>query len=653
MRHRYSFLTLGLIALLLAIASCANPGSGPDGGPYDETPPRIVGMTSPQDLTAAHLRRGKTRITLLFDERVNVADAQDKIIVSPPQTEQPEVKTDGKRVSVTLLDTIRPGLTYTVDFSDAITDATEDNPLGHFTYIFSTGEQTDTMQVAGHVLSADLLEPLQGILVGLHSDLSDSAFTARPFDRVARTDRQGYFSIKGVAADRPYRIYALQDMDGDYRFSDKGETIGWSDEDITTGAYPDVRYDTLWVDSLRWDDIRVIPYTHFTPDDITLLAFREAAQPRYLLKAQREEPERFTAYFTAPGQRAPVVSGIGFDAARSLVEQRSAHLDTITYYLRDAALVCRDSLAIAYSYEMWDDTLGSVTWQTDTLELRPKVPYERREKMQAEELAKWEKAREKRHKRGDYSDETPPTPRLTIKHEMPNPMPANGSTLLTFSQPIDTCDTQRIRLLQRIDTTYCPVPFVLDSVPHNILARRLRAAWQPATQYRLEVDSAAVVSILGLTNEALQSDITVAPDAAFATLFVTLLDAPPTLRVALLDGTGKVAYEVRPQSGIAEFYYVNPATYYLRAYDDANDNGEWDAGIWATRTKAEAVYYNPTALDLKADWDYDQTWRLNALPLTQQKPQQLMTSPNDSSNNKKRSTAHERNLQRLQQRGQR
>ena len=129
------------------------------------------------------------------------------------------------------------------------------------------------MQVAGNVLNAEDLEPVKGILVGLHSNLSDSAFTTLPFDRVARTDGNGHFSIKGVAPGK-YRIYALKDMDGDFKYV-RGEMFAFNREDIVPSSFPDIRHDTLWADTVRIDTIKSVRYTHFLPDDVLLLAFTE------------------------------------------------------------------------------------------------------------------------------------------------------------------------------------------------------------------------------------------------------------------------------------------------------------------------------------------------------------------------------------------
>ena len=75
------------------------------------------------------------------------------------------------------------------------------------------------------------LEPIKGILVGLYSNLNDTAFQHEPMMRIARTDGNGHFVIKGVAKG-DYRIYALQDMDGNYKFNQPGEKIAFTPEII-------------------------------------------------------------------------------------------------------------------------------------------------------------------------------------------------------------------------------------------------------------------------------------------------------------------------------------------------------------------------------------------------------------------------------------
>ena len=341
-RHAAALLAATLVALW-GLCSCANPGSGPDGGPYDETPPHILRTQPAYGATACRSRK----ISILFDEAVKMENASEKVVISPPQVEMPEIKTSGRRISVELMDSLLPNTTYTIDFSDAIVDMTEGNPLGNYTYCFTTGTEVDTLEVAGYVLQADDLEPVKGILVGLHRCLDDSAFTARPFDRVARTDGSGHFSVKGVAAGE-YRAYALKDMDNDFRYA-RGEMLAFSRDTLRPSSFADTRADTLWADTTHIDTIRQVPYTHFTPDNVVLLAFTEANASRQLLKYQRE-PAYFRTFFTAPSAHRPQVRGLDFDAANLLREECSAGCDTITYWLTDSALFKRDTLTVAYPY---------------------------------------------------------------------------------------------------------------------------------------------------------------------------------------------------------------------------------------------------------------------------------------------------------------
>ena len=208
---------LYIFLIAVAVASCARMGQ-PDGGWYDDDPPRVLYSTPAEQATNVTAKK----MTIYFDEFIKLADPTQNVIVSPPQLEMPEIKATGKKIVIELQDTLIPNTTYTVDFSDAITDNNEDNPLGNYTYTFSTGEQIDTFEVSGYVIDASNLEPVKGISVGLYADLADSAFRTKPLLRIARTDGSGHFCIRGVAPGE-YRVYALQDMDGNYMFTQKSE----------------------------------------------------------------------------------------------------------------------------------------------------------------------------------------------------------------------------------------------------------------------------------------------------------------------------------------------------------------------------------------------------------------------------------------------
>ena len=540
-----------------------------------------------------------------------------------------------------------PNTTYTVDFSDAITDNNEGNPLGQYTYIFSTGATTDTMQMSGHILNAEDLEPVKGILAGLHFDASDTAFTRKPFDRVARTDADGYFSIKGVNAQRNYRIYALQDADGDFRYTQPTELIGWLNTPLTASSRPDVRYDTAWVDSTRYDSIRTIHFTHFLPDDIVVRAFKVDYRPRHFLKYTRDVPEWFTLFFTGPSRQRPQLRGLNFDAARSLFTIANRDNDTLTYWLTDTTLLHLDTLRLACTYDDWDDSLKVARSKTDTLEITPKTTFAKRLAAKQKELAKWEKQRERRHKRGDFTDETPPREYLEPKISSGSPLTPDRNVTITFPEPLAQLRAAGVHLRLKEDTLWHDAPFALDSVPGNPLAATLRAEWRPAQHYKFVIDSAAVRSIYGLVNKRTERNFEIAKLEDFGTVFVTLHHADTSAVVQLLNTSGNVEKEVHIREGRAEFYYVRPGNYYLRCYLDRNNDGRWTTGDWITHTEPEPVYYSPKEIEVKANWDLNEDWDVTALPLDKQKPAKLIKQKGSKSV----VNMHQRNLERLRKRG--
>lgn len=124
--------------LTILVYACASMGN-PQGGPYDETPPKVV-RSNPDNKT---INNKQKRISLLFDEYIKLENASEKIVVSPPQKEMPEIRTEGKRIDIELFDSLQPNTTYTIDFGDAIVDNNEGNPMGQYTYSFSTGNEIE------------------------------------------------------------------------------------------------------------------------------------------------------------------------------------------------------------------------------------------------------------------------------------------------------------------------------------------------------------------------------------------------------------------------------------------------------------------------------------------------------------------------------
>ncbi len=615
---------IALLLCLLCLAACANIGS-PDGGRYDEEPPRVV-WSSPNNKAVDQQGR---KIKIAFNEYIKLESASEKVVISPPQEEQPNVRAVNKTVRVDLYDTLRPNTTYTIDFADAIVDNNESNPMGKYTFSFSTGPEIDTMEVSGTVLSAENLEPVKGILVGLHpldSLFDDSLFTTQPLSRVGRTNGSGQFTIKGVKDGR-YRAFALMDMDNNYAFTQKAETIAWDTITLTTSQRPDLRPDTVWRDTITIEKIRMVPYIHYFPDDVVLLSFLEAGQDKHLLKTTRERPESFTLFFTAPQDSLPSIVGFYFDADKCLVPEPTEGKDTIVYWITDTCVAYADTLRFALTY-LDTDTAGIDLPRTDTLELIPKTSHEKIAQQRQKQIDDWDKEREKKIKRAKEPlpfEQNPYVQRfLEMKTRPGTSIAPNQNITLQWSEPIAAYDSLKVHFRMKVDTLFVDEPFLLEPSERNAREFTLYAEWQSGAAYKLELDSAAFVSHMQTPSKASSTDIKVRTDDEFGSIFVKLVGTDEHCIVQLLDKSDKPVTEAEAdESGRANFFYLKPQDYYLRLYIDRNQNGQWDTGEYATQTPPEEVFYFPKAIPLRAKFDVEQSWDYRSIPRTEQKPKEI------------------------------
>lgn len=602
-----------LLMLMIVVYSCASMGN-PDGGPYDEEPPKFVRST-PKPFA---INSKEKKVTIEFDEFIKLEKAAEKVVVSPPQLEQPEIKASGRKVVVGLVDSLRPNTTYTIDFADAIVDNNEGNPLGNYAFTFSTGTTIDTMEVSGTVLSASDLEPVKNIQVGLHSDLSDSAFMKEPFDRVSRTDSRGHFSIRGIAPGK-YRIYALMDGNQNYLFDSKTEMIAFSDSIIIPAMEDAMRQDTIWKDSLTIDTIKSVGYTRFLPDDIILRAFKEENDRQYLTRSERDKENHFVLTFSARADTLPTLKGLNFDERDAFIIEKTDRNDSICYWIKDSLIYQMDTLEIQMDY-LATDTLDRLVPQTDTLFLANKLTRAEREKLEAKAAEEKEKERKKKEKKGEKI-EPEPTKFLTLNVDAPSAFDLDRNVYLSFDEPVASIDTAAIHMEIKKDSLWEEIPFLF--VSDSVLPRKyeILAEWEPEKEYQLSIDSMAFKGVYGLHTNKVKQTMKVKKLNEYGTILLNITGADSTAVVELLDGSGKVLRQQRitPQN-TADFYYLNPGTkFYIRLFNDRNGNGVWDTGKYSEHLQPEEVYYFPKVWEMKANFDFEENWNINAVPVEKQK----------------------------------
>ena len=618
--------SVSFIIIIIALYSCASIGR-PDGGIYDEIPPRFIG-SKPE---VGELNVDKRKLTLEFDEYIKLEKASEKITISPPQVQMPEIRASGKKIHINLLDSLKPNTTYTVDFSDAIVDNNENNPLGNFTYTFSTGGVIDTMEVSGTLLEASNLEPVKGMMVGLHSNLEDSAFTTLPLDRVARTDSRGRFRIKGVAPGS-YRVYALQDVDQNFAFSQKSEALAFYDSIIVPTSEMRMHHDTIWRDTLTYDTIISHMHPYYLPDDLIIRSFIEEVNSQYLIKSERLNPEMLSFYFATKADTLPILKGLNFDEKDAFVIESNARLDTIHYWIKDSLLYQQDTLRLSLQYQ-YTDTANMLVPRTDTIRLVP-----RNTKKQQTTSSK----RSKKSK-NDEEEEKEPTVFLLVNTKAPSTMNVYDYVSFSFPEPMASIDTSAIHLNLKVDTLWQEVPFIFEQDSLNLRKYNLLYDWDFNQEFELTVDSASMFGLYGLHNDNIKQSFKIRSEEEYCNIFFNVTGAHPQAFVELLDSQDRVVRTVKVKDGAADFYFLNPGKYGARLVNDINGNGIWDTGLYEEKRQPEEVFYYPQMLELKANWELNQDWNVNALSLDKQKPGELKKQKPDEEKKRSKNETRESN----------
>ena len=585
--------------------SCANIGN-PSGGPIDKTPP--IFMRSNPTPNAVNVKDRK--IEIFFDEIVTLKDPSTKIIVSPAQTEMPRMSALGRKVTVELVDSLLPNTTYTIDFSNSIQDNNEGNAIDNFAFAFSTGSVIDSMRVSGYVLDSRTLEPMQSVVVGLQSNLADSAFHKEKLQRVALTNDRGQFTIRNVSPGS-YHIFALKDLDRDYKFGNPTEDIAFLDSIIVPSIGSREAADTVYNDLNEIDTIMRATRPAYFPNDILLSMFNEDRKSQYLANNLRVDSTRISLTFAAASDTLPSLSIVGRNDVPDqwYTLERSQTNDTLTYWIRPPHLVSADTLMVATTY-LRTDTASNLSWGTDTL----KFTFQR------------QKAKKKKK-----NEETDSLEQIRFMELHPL---ANGTQevyaplLLQTGTPIERYSREAFHLQRKLqnDTIFYPAEIKSIALRDSTLSRRdlmLKVDWEPGAAYTLAVDSLAITDIYGLQTKPLKVDFNVRKMEEYGNIVFNIPAVRDSAIVELLDGTEKIVLRAPVKNHRAELLNLLPGKYYARLFIDRNGNGKYDTGNYDMHLQPEETVYYPGAINLKKNWDVEQTWDIYATPIDKQKPEAI------------------------------
>jgi uncharacterized protein (DUF2141 family) len=547
----------------------------PEGGPKDLTPPSVSGCDPPNYST--HFKGKSIRVD--FDEFINAETSGDKILVSPPLNEPADYRLRGKSLVVAFEDTLLPGTTYTIDFGNTISDISEGNKLNGFKYAFSTGVVLDSLTLTGKVNDAFTTQAAKGVLVMLYVTDNDTIppdslpVLVKP-RYVTRTQEDGSFAFTNLAPNS-YKIIALNDKTGDMLFNTQGELIAFSDSLVTPWYEKPAVADTAASDSTRIDTAALVAAD---AHPVTLRIFEPKDSLQSLDKSTLFKDRMAILIFRYPPQNLRLVPLNADSLSEWSIIEPGVFGDTLTLWFFNNV---PDTVMIKVSAEKM---------KNDTIDLPVKY---------REVPRKGKKAVTEGPKRLEISENT----RGGLLNYFRGPL------ILTASYPLTTINLSAIRLIDGKDTLK-PVAAVMDSVRRKIMVRN---NWAEGKPYQLLLPDSSLFSCNGLTNDTLRVRFKTSEARFYGNLKIDLAlpEATGDVIVQLLTENEKVLEErVVNKSGRISFNYLLPAKYKLKAIVDQNFNHRWDTGDYFRNIQPEQVIYFPRTLELRANWDVEETWQL-------------------------------------------
>ncbi|MEQ8419412.1 MAG: Ig-like domain-containing protein [Arenibacter algicola] len=175
--------------------------------------------------------------------------------------------------------------------------------------------------------------------------------------------------------------------------------------------------------------------------------------------------------------------------------------------------------------------------------------------------------------------------------------------------PISRIDSSKISL-SRKDSTQVKFMTALDTVGNKI---DFDFEVEPNENYDLELLPGAVVDFFETENDTISIKLSTKSYADFGNLRLTLDGAVNyPLIVQLTDEKGATVKELfANEEKVFEFTNIKPAKYLIRVIFDSNGNQKWDTGNYLQRIQPEKVTYYPNVLEVRANWELEQTFTLS------------------------------------------
>lgn len=610
--EKYKIANCLIYVFLTIFFGCANVGT-PSGGPKDIKPPGIV-LCTPANKS---VNFSKGEIAIEFDEFIKLKGLDQELLISPPLKEKPIIRIRNKSLDINLNgNDLKPNTTYTFNFGNSIADLNEGNILNDFEYVFSTGNQIDTLSVTGKVLSAYDHKPSpenEKVEILLYKNLADSAPLKEIPQYITKANKFGLFSINNIHPDT-YRIIALKDLNNNMHYDPPGESIAYLDSFliISPQTVKSVNFikDTIKITTPEKKSSKGIKVTSVkTLADTTikqgkklnavntsLFMFQEEPDRVYLSGKSRESAEELIFTFNREPYDSVTIRPLNFKPSKNwFVMEHSIKNDTLIYWITDSIISKRDTLSLLLSY-LTPDSSKNLYIKSDTVNMKYRS-------MPLKSTLKHGKTAEIKKNVG-----------FKISTNILNNSMAdlNSPVIVTANKPIGEIDDKQIEFLNIQDSIKLIQPFILNKDSLNPRRLNLTTSWEEENKYTLTFKPGAIKDVFGYKNDTLVIHFTIQKLEFYGSIIVTINEGKFPIILQLLNEKELIIrekYLFNPQK--ITFRYLTPAKYTIKAIYDLNGNGKWDTGNYLKHTQPEPVFFYNMPVELRSNWDYDVNWQIS------------------------------------------
>lgn len=588
-RGKIPFVIVAVLAWIVIVSSCANPGF-PVGGPKDTIPPVLL-KTDP---IYKSVNFDGDNVKLTFNEYIATDEIADALVISPPMVKKPVIRTKSKTLIIEFNEDLKDSTTYSLDFKNSVADNNENNPLENFRFSFSTGSVFDSLRVSGRLMNSFNLEPIDKGLVMIHSNLHDSAiYRVRP-DYVAKTDKEGLFMIDNIAPGK-YHLFSVMDGNNNLLYDEGAEEMSFEDSLIVPSAFFVEETDTIYTPT---DTVVVLGHTHFFPEPVYLKQFTENIFDQYLKSAERDARNRCTIVFNESVKDSFQLNLIDNKATGWYQAEYNENIDSLIIWIADTTVAKMDTLQMEICY-LQLDSMNHIYLQKDTVDMN---------------FAYKEDKSKKKKKTDDENEKPEPVVQFNFQTDITSSVvELNENVGITANEPILTFDSTLITLYWADDTLKTPLKFSFAKDTLEYRKYNISHKWIPGTNYVLQIDSAASTNIFGITNRKLTTRFTAREEDYYGivTLKLTGVETPVILQLLTNSTDEKVIKEkTTEQNSSVVFDYLKPEKYRVKVIYDRNGNGKWDTGSYQDKNQPERVSYINEVLKVKSNWEKEITWDL-------------------------------------------